>query len=465
MHRLLLPALSACVIVLLCAATARAADAVPTVLPAPPGSEAEPNGTAATASPLQAGERVRATIYPAGDVDRYRFEAHAGDRVYAMTMTSGGSASYEDTVMTLLGSDATTAIESDDDDGTLATTSSSLAGVTVPANGTYYLEVKAEAAQTIRPYDLYLDVRPGSPASEAEPNDSPETANELNGVVAGAHDPVGETDYYAIHLGAGDSVFLSLDLDPDRDGATHNDTLGFGPSSGEMSTVDNVHRGSDGANSMGYAATVPVAGTYYVSVKGRSGTEATYELSATVIGAVKRSCRTYPVTPADGSIPDGGVATFPIDVPDAAMVGHAALAADLTHAYMPDVVATLESPGGMEVPVFGETGRDAERMAVTWDDDAAEPVTGVSLPAQMLQSVGRGGLRAFEGQQAAGTWKLRLSDESADDTGSLNPAALILCARPPQGRAETVFSASFEDGDDGFTHSGAGDEWERGTPV
>src|SRR3954467_12151249 len=117
MHRPLLPALSACVIVLLCAATARAADAVPTVLPAPPGSEAEPNGTAPTASPLHAGERLRATICPAGDVDRYRFEAHAGDRVYAMTMTSG-SASYEDTVMTLFGSDATTAIEGDDDDGT-----------------------------------------------------------------------------------------------------------------------------------------------------------------------------------------------------------------------------------------------------------------------------------------------------------------------------------------------------------
>src|SRR3954466_2389769 len=98
MHRLLLPALSACVIVLLCAATARAADAVPTVLPASPGSEAEPNGTAATASPIQAGERVRAMISPAGDVDRYGFHAEAGDRVFAMTMTQG-SASGQDSVL------------------------------------------------------------------------------------------------------------------------------------------------------------------------------------------------------------------------------------------------------------------------------------------------------------------------------------------------------------------------------
>ena len=30
---------------------------------------------------------------------------------------------------------------------------------------------------------------------------------------------------------------------------------------------------------------------------------------------------------------------------------------------------------------------------------------------------------------------------------------------------DTVFSAGFESGDDGFTHSGAADEWERGTPA
>jgi len=128
MHRLLLPALSACVIVLLCAASARAADAVPTALPAPPGSEAEPNGTAATASPIQAGERIRAATYPKGDIDLYRFHAEAGQRVYALLATDG-SVSGDDSVLTLYGSDGTTVIESDDWDGTLGLLSSSLAGV------------------------------------------------------------------------------------------------------------------------------------------------------------------------------------------------------------------------------------------------------------------------------------------------------------------------------------------------
>src|SRR4051812_21893402 len=108
MHRLLLPAISACVIVLFCAATARAADAVPTALPAPPASESEPNGTAATASPISAGERIRADIWPARDTDLYRFEARAGDRVYAAAIAVG-SAGKTDSELRLLRSDGTTA--------------------------------------------------------------------------------------------------------------------------------------------------------------------------------------------------------------------------------------------------------------------------------------------------------------------------------------------------------------------
>ena len=116
-------------------------------------------------------------------------------------------------------------IESDDWDGTLGLGSSSLAGAAVPAAGTYYLELKAkQASLPLRPYDLWFDLRSGAAASEAEPNDSRDTATPLSpgGIVAGAHNPAGEPDYYAIRLGAGDSVFLSLDLDPERDGVTQD---------------------------------------------------------------------------------------------------------------------------------------------------------------------------------------------------------------------------------------------------
>ena len=50
-------------------------------------------------------------------------------------------------------------------------------------------------------------------------------------------------------------------------------------------------------------------------------------------------------------------------------------------------------------------------------------------------------------------------------SASWRSADLILCTRPEEGPVDTVFSAGFESGDDGFTHSGAADEWERGTPA
>ena len=73
---------------LLTAGTASAQDAQPTPLPAAPGSEAlEPNDTPETATPIAAGERIRATR-TTDDVDLYRFTAEAGDRVFAAVITA-----------------------------------------------------------------------------------------------------------------------------------------------------------------------------------------------------------------------------------------------------------------------------------------------------------------------------------------------------------------------------------------
>ncbi len=106
---------------LLSAATASAEDAMPTALPAAPGTEAEPNDTTATATPIEAGERIRAPR-TVGDVDHYRFTAEAGDRVFAAALTSGSVAS-SDSQLALLGSDGTTVLESDDDDGSFGSLS------------------------------------------------------------------------------------------------------------------------------------------------------------------------------------------------------------------------------------------------------------------------------------------------------------------------------------------------------
>jgi subtilisin-like proprotein convertase family protein len=405
----------------------------PTPLPAAPGGEAEPNDTPETATPIAAGERIRATR-AAGEVDLYRFTAEAGDRVFAAVVVGG------DPRLALLASDGATVIETDNNDGSLGPQSSTIAGATIPAAGTYYLRVDSPQANVpVVEYELYLDVQSGL--------DSGTRAAD-------------EVDRFAVELEPGDTVFASLDLDPERDGQSFNGRLTF---AGQVPfTVDNGR--SDGPPSEAYAGTVSVAGVYDLLVDAAAAdATGTYQLSITVIGAVERGCRTYSIAPQAGEIPDLGVATFPIVVPDAATIDHAALRFDLTHAYMRDLDASLQSPSGNLIGLFNDTGVST-RMLTLFDENAAgtqyDAVTGVGL-----RPLPAGTLGLIAGQPAAGTWTLTLRDDAPDDVGTLARADLILCARPEEGSVETVFSAGFEAGDDGFTHSGAGDEWERGTPA
>ena len=464
---------SACLTAVLCAfgagAVARAADPVPTALPATPGSEAEPNDLLANASEIASGERVRGSVYPAGDVDRYRFTAESGDRVFATVMTNGSAGNATDSQLRLLSADGTE-IEFEDDNGSLPGLSSSLAGAAIPAAGTYYLDVRGfQPSDTIRPYDLLLDVRAGAPVAEAEPNDGPEGANPLDGGIVAGVRTAADQDWYALELVAGDTVFLSLDLDPERDGTTFNGRLGFGPTADGLVTVDDPGTADD-IDSEAYVATVRAAGTYYVRVDSADAAAGTaYQVSGTVIPAVQRSCRTYAVAPSAGTIPDQGAVTFPIEVADAATIDHVAVALDVTHARMSDLDVTLQAPTGNQIALVTDIGSLAPnsptRMQVLFDDDAgaAPHSPALTWPSLQLESSAR--LSYFSGQPATGTWNLTLYDDLPGSTGTLSRAELVLCARPEEGPAETIFSAGFESGDDGFTHSGTAVEWERGLPA
>ena len=454
-------ALLAIAILLLTASTAHAADVAPTALPAPPASESEPNDTAATATAIQPGGRVRASIMPADDVELYRFQARAGDRVYAATMTSASSG-RRDTELRLLGSDGATEIESDDNDGHL-TGSSSIAGATVPTHGTYYLEVTGPIG-AVPTYELWLDVRSGTPVQESEPNSSPEEATPTGDAVFAGTNTGSERDDYALRLGAGDTVFLSLDMDPARDDNPHTGGVGFGTA--ETVIVTSPKGSNDAAPSAAFFGTAPTAGTYLAFVSGDIGA---YRLSITIVKSLRRSCHTYTITPANGSIPDRSEATFAIDAPDAATIDHVALGLDLTHPLMSHLDVTLQAPGGYEIPVFTNigsvtAGNAYTRMRTLWDDDAAMPSLAEFLNQTAYQPEASR-LGFFSGRPAAGTWTLRIDDDRAPEAGSLARVDLILCARPPDERlTENVFSAGFEHGADGFTHSGTADSWERGTP-
>lgn len=196
--------------------------------------ELEPNDTPATATLLQLGSGgqsrgIGGGITTPGDVDYYRLAATAGDRLWVSVDTgrSSGTPPYSrDSVLAVYAADGTTLLEQDDDDGTangLDTTvesqeASLVAGLLLPATGTYVLRVAAKSSTAlIAPYTLLIGLSNGSSA-EQEPNDDPGSVPYLgNWVHDGSLSGPGDVDYYHANLLVG-LPFVAVDGDPERNG-------------------------------------------------------------------------------------------------------------------------------------------------------------------------------------------------------------------------------------------------------
>ncbi|MGD9583865.1 MAG: proprotein convertase P-domain-containing protein [Lysobacterales bacterium] len=458
--------------------------------------EIEPNGSSATATPLAGNNLVvRGTLFPNGDVDFYAFTAAAGDRFYAATMTSWSAGSSTDSQITLLASDGSTQIEFDDDNGTFAGLSSSIAGATLPSAGTYFIRVNDFTAGTTseRPYELHFRLQSGSPTPEVESNDTPATANPLpaNGWVSGARNPAAATeqDWYSLNLNAGDTVYLSLDLDPERDGVVWNGRLGFGlfgDTGNQILVVDDAGTGDTTPNpvipSEAFFITVKTAGTYFAFVDSASaatgGPTATYHLSVSVHPATDEglNCTTYTSTNVPQTIgPGAGLVSSTITVPGNPRIADLDVEIQLNHALMGDIDAHLRSPAGNDNGLFTDIGAAAvggqNQMDLVLDDEAGTPfgftvVKGLNLKPELAYR-----LAWFDGEDAGGTWTLDLRDDATNaNGGTLSSWSLRICEAPPPPTCAagftptTVLSTNFESGAAGFTHSGTADEWALGLP-
>lgn len=320
-------------------------------------SEVEPNNTAATANALASNNTVvRAYIYPNADVDFFSFTANAGDRVYAATMTSFSANGSTDSVLSLIASDGTTVIETDDNDGVLGGSASTIANATIPSNGTYYLKViHFSPTNQLRPYDLHVRVQSGSPTAESEPNDTSATANALpaSGWVSGSTSSTTDLDYFSLTLNAGDTVYASLDLDPTRDNTQWNGQLAIGIFSNFILTVNDTSTGSvTNPLSEAHFMTVQQSGTYYVVVMLPTGgtTFGDYTLSVSVHPALQQNCTTYTSTDVPKALGPGlTTATSTITVPGNPRIADLNVSINLTHTLMGDLDVNLVAPGGNEV--------------------------------------------------------------------------------------------------------------------
>ncbi|MFO0676520.1 MAG: proprotein convertase P-domain-containing protein [Polyangiaceae bacterium] len=465
------------------------------------GVVAEPttgsNDTVGTATPIASTDTVlRGKLFPNGDVDFYSFQGNAGDKVFVATMTAASAGSSTDSQITLLGSDGVTVVEFDDDNGTFAALSSTIAGATLPSSGTYYLKVNDFTAGTtsIRPYDLHLKVQSATPTPEVESNDTPATATPLpaSGFVSGTRNPAAATeqDWYSLTLEAGDTVFLSLDLDPERDGVVWNGRLGvalFGDASNQILVADDAGTGDvtpvPNRPSEAMFMTVKNAGTYYAFVDSASaavgGPTATYNLSVAVHKATPKgvNCTTYTSTDVPKALGPGvGLSSSTITIPGNPRIADINVGLTLTHSVMQDLDVHLRSPAGNDNGIFTDIGASAvggqTQMDAVFDDEAAVPPSFTPMKGLVYRPELAYRLDHFTGENAGGTWTLDLRDDTAGANGGTlaswfleicEPAALATCTGGAP--ATSLLSADFESGAAGFTHSGTQDEWQLGLPA
>jgi len=450
------------------------------------------NNTIAAADPLTGTTgRIRGNLVPNGDNDFYSFSGTAGDRVYLGTMTSWSAGSSTDSQLRLFRADGTTIVEFDDDNGSFAGLSSSIAGAILPATETYYIEVRDFTAGTTteRPYELYFALQPNgtAPVAETEANDTPATANALpaSGWVSGARNPAAATeqDWYSMTLNAGDTVYLSLDVDPEDDLVVWNGRLGIallGDANNQILVVDDAGTGDIAPNpnrpSEALYMTVKNAGTYYAFVDSASaavgGPTATYHLNVTIIPRVDGGspCTTYTSTNVPQTIgPGTGLVSSTLTVPGTPRIGRARLNLQLTHALMADVDVHLRSPNSNNNGVFTDIGSAATggqtMMDIVFDDFAGIPPAFTVLRPKNLKPELSYRLDWLNGENAGGTWTLDIYDDGANASGgTLTGWSLEICEALPD-LGTLIYSESFDGTDGGFTHSGAGDEWERGLPA
>lgn len=307
--------------------------------------EVEPNDTPATATPLLGPGTLSAiglgAVQPAADVDYWSIDVPAGD-LYTLRfeLTSGGLGacpSPTDTVLRLYDTNGTTILVTDDFDGP---GSCSLidplvdSGARALSPGRYYVSVVENGSNaTVAGYELRASMAPAacgngileSPAGEqcddanvsagdgcsAACQIEPEGSfNAPGGTLTGDVNPAGDTDLYAVAVGAGQ--FLTAELSDGSGGCPGNTVL-------ELYAPDGVtFVGSDDDDGPGacsridpltdaFAASMQ-AGTYYLRVRAASPIDVItgYSLAVTVADGVCGNSAVEPNEQCD----DGNQAAF-----------------------------------------------------------------------------------------------------------------------------------------------------------
>jgi subtilisin-like proprotein convertase family protein len=121
------------------------------------------------------------------------------------------------------------------------------------------------------------------------------------------------------------------------------------------------------------------------------------------------------------AIKDNGTITSTIAVPDSFIVGDLDVKVTIQHARDPDLDVFLIAPDGTRFELFTDVGTTkSKNFTGTVLDDGA--TTSIALGKAPFTGTFRpeGNLSAVEGKQAQGNWKLEITDDQKQSTGTLN---------------------------------------------
>lgn len=304
-------------------------------------TETESNNTPATANllDLSSGRALgTGAISASGDVDYWKITVPTNARIWAFVDTGGPQTDISrDSVLTLFDRDGTTVIETDEDDGTgnggdltvESVLSSVIAGRQVASAGTYFLQVRESDTETIGRYSLSVVIA-STATLEIEPNNNLASATPLvtsSSPIAARNAAIADTnnedfndddiDYYSIATTVGDTILVSADGDPDRNGVQTDVAFDILDATGRLLLEVANHGdgpGGSGTGFIGEGATLTVAtNPVYVRVHGTSSvSEGSYRIMAASHAFRPPSSVFYTVPPcrvADTRTGDPGLMT------------------------------------------------------------------------------------------------------------------------------------------------------------
>ncbi|GAA5529394.1 proprotein convertase P-domain-containing protein [Herpetosiphon gulosus] len=409
------------------------------------------------------------------DVDYFKIDLVAGQRVVLATITRGSIASGDTTLhlFAAIGNNPDPAenlvlLETDLSDGVHTNGSSVISSQPITTTGSYFIKLEGGTSTTIiEPYDLYVRVL-STNLSEQEPNDQVPQTITTQASVSGVLSASNDLDRYQFNVNAGDTIFATVDFDPERDGTTWNGFLTIG-------LIDTMYFEANDGNTVSPNAEANVmmvkqAGIYEIQIGSAVdvGSQASYVAQVLILPAtMQANCQTVMSQEVQAIGPNIGILQSNLTVAQAANITDLDVLLDLEHSLMPDLDVTLTAPDGNVVALFTDIG-SAQRPNVNLviDQQAALPLGSYNnLNDLYFAPEANFSLDWFVGQQAQGQWTLTIYDDTDQNAGQLNSWGLRICGMPapsdcPVGMARSVlYSSQFEADDGGFTHEPFDDQW------